>query len=257
MMQDIKKLFRQLYHQNVMLSKKIIQVSKDPAQEPGQWFNCLCSLLFKKWEVSLLHEVAFHLWPGPSSPYPPKIFSITHNLVREAQQDSRGVPLPTKVPTGPKQGAKSKGPVVVIRVSHKPVTPGPAHSDQPGQDQAVKLVCGSGPARLGTGIPTPQLSQAPSHHSAPGSLGGQSVGEDEDSHYSFSHHPFCQLGCYCRSWIQGYMVVLNLSWPWTQAAKPLGRQRKACRGCWCAQSPDTCYPRGLVSSGLFLWRIDI
>lgn len=90
MMQDIKKLFRQLYHQNVMLSKKIIQVSKDPAQEPGQWFNCLCSLLFKKWEVSLLHEVAFHLWPGPSSPYPPKIFSITHNLVREAQQDRQG-----------------------------------------------------------------------------------------------------------------------------------------------------------------------
>lgn len=56
----------------------------------GQWFNSLCSLLFKTWEVFLLNEVVFHLRPGPSTLYSPKIFSSTHNLVRGVQQDGQG-----------------------------------------------------------------------------------------------------------------------------------------------------------------------
>lgn len=90
MMWDIMKLFRQHYHQNSLVYNEIAQVNKDTAQEPGQWFNCLCSLLFKEWEVFLLQEVVFHLWPGPSNPYTSKIFSSTCNLVREVQQDKVG-----------------------------------------------------------------------------------------------------------------------------------------------------------------------
>lgn len=84
----------------------------------------------------------------------------TCKLIREVQSCTR-----SSGGQWERQGKVQRaGPVVVIRVSHRPVITKQTHSDQAGQDQAGKSVCGSGSARLGIGSPTSQFRQAPSHH---------------------------------------------------------------------------------------------
>lgn len=55
---------------------------------------------------------------------------------------------------------------------------------------------------------------------------------DEASH-NFSCHS-CKL--FCSSLIQSCTAMLYQSWHCAQAVKPLERQGKACRSCWCVQS---------------------
>lgn len=93
----------------------------------------------------------------------------TCNLIREIQsctgssgeqQDRQGSVLTNKgkVLLHPSKVQKA-GPVVVMGVSHRLVFTRQTHSDQAGQDQARKSICGS--ARLGMGIPTSRASTQP------------------------------------------------------------------------------------------------
>lgn len=202
-MQAIRSVFRYSYYENNSeFYSKIVMVSRDTAQEQGRWFNfmvCLCSLVFKKNRRSLFclglfstcgESLPSHIFPD----IPTGTHRGTCNHVRETesctrssgeQQDKQGCDHTNKGTVLPNPSMVQRArPMVVIRVSHRPVITRQTHSDQGGPDQAGKLVCGSGSARLGTGIPpSPATTEL---ESAPGPSGGGSVGGDESS-LSFSH----------------------------------------------------------------------
>lgn len=160
-MEQIRSLLRYSYHQNNSdIFKKIVMVSKDTAQEQGRWFHflaCPCSLVFKKNGRSPFCLGLFSTHgQGLLAHILPNILTGTEkgtcSLVREIQsytrnkgerQDGQGSALTNKstVPPDPSKVQRA-GPVVVIRVSHRPVITGQTHSDQAGQDQARKSVCG-------------------------------------------------------------------------------------------------------------------